>query len=168
LRRFGLGDNVAGMAGLRALFLMAGWLTACSPDSGPRHWAVGRWAVDDQPCDEAWLTYAGDGSWSDRFTTGRWTSQGSRLTLRLTHTRRQPFSASWSPLETPICHTEIVQRRSDSELVTLWEDGTRHRLTRCAASVLPTVACVGDCARVTPFDPRGWASSEPAAKRSCP
>jgi hypothetical protein len=143
---------------------LVGWLAACSPHAERQHWAVGRWAVDDHPCDESWLTYAGDGTWSDRFASGRWTSQASQLTRKLTHTRARPFSASWSPLETPICHTEIVKRRSDSELLTLWEDGTRHRLRRCAASAgPPTTACVGDCARVTPFDPGGWYSSEPAA-----
>jgi hypothetical protein len=49
---------------MRALFLIFCCLALNScTDKGP-DWLEGRWAVDRQECNEAWLTYRNDGTCS--------------------------------------------------------------------------------------------------------
>jgi hypothetical protein len=169
LRTFGLRGTVKPMIlRMRAALPLICWLAACSSD-GPEEWLAGRWAVDLQACDEAWLTFSGDGSWSNQLAKGRWSADGRRLTLSLTHERSPLFSADWRAAERPMCHTETVERVSADELRTRWEDGSSHRLVRCTPTAprLPMRGCVGDCERVTPFDPRPWNAGPPAATRTC-
>jgi len=144
-------------------------LAACAPEPPAREWLAGRWAVDGQACGEAWLIFTADGRWSNARMKGRWSADGRRLTLALTDELSGLPNLRWRPVADAPCHTESVERVSADALDSRWEDGSSHRLSRCMPTAvrLPMQACIGDCARVTPFDPRPWNAGPPAATRTC-
>jgi hypothetical protein len=154
---------------MRAALPLICWLAACSSDIPGGEWLAGRWAVDGQSCDEAWLIFTADGYWSDYLSKGRWSADGRRLTLTLTHVRAGSADGRWPPVAPALCHTGSIERIGADALNSRWEDGSSHRLSRCTpmAVRLPMRACLGDCARVTPFDPRPWDPGPPAATRTC-
>jgi hypothetical protein len=141
----------------------------CCDESQPSDWLEGRWAVDGQACNAAWLTYRGDGTWSDEGQEGSWVRDG--MSLRTSFTR---YGEVWPhhrvhPVQRPLCHTERLQRIGEGELRTTWEDNTTHRLIRCHPTqiIYPHIGCLGDCDRVTPYDPSPWNIAPPAATRHC-
>ena len=150
------------------LFLCCGALNSCG-EAQPDDWLEGRWAVDGQTCDAAWLTYRSDGTWSDERREGRWERDG--LNLRTSFTG---WSETWphrhvNAVQHTLCHTERLQRLGDDELRSTWEDDTTHRLRRChpVEITYPHRGCLADCDRVTPYDPSPWNEGPPAATRSC-
>lgn len=144
-------------------------LASCAPEAPPVEQSalVGRWAVDGESCDGAWLSYRGDGSWGTDHNGGEWTLKGNRLTLRLLNWGQMQRGAV-TKVEPALCHTELIEWRGADSAVTRWEDGTVHQLSRCDARKRPLISCLGDCSAVTPFDEHGWSERPPAATRECP
>jgi hypothetical protein len=150
------------------LLICCAVLTSCGEErSGD--WLEGRWAVDRQACDSAWLTYRRDGTWGDYLQQGRWRRDGLNLRTSVTQVLVALPRRHFRAIDHSLCHSERLQRVGDDEVRTTWEDGTTHRLIRCRPTEItfPHPACLGDCERVTPFDESPWNTGPPAATRFC-
>ena len=156
---------------MRQLILLICWAALnCCDEPQPSDWLEGRWAVDGQACDAAWLTYRRDGTWSDEWHQGTWARDGSSLRTSLTgQVADWPHRGTLLRLRHPLCHVERLQRIGDDELRTTWEDNTVHQLRRCHPTEMadPHAGCLGDCDALTPYDSTGWNIAPPAATRHC-
>jgi hypothetical protein len=143
-------------------------LGSCSPDESAlqRRALIGRWAIDGQACDSAWLVYRRDGSWTTGHNGGRWSLADDRLTMKVTNWGDLARGQA-EEIRPYFCHTEHIRWIGPDQFVTRWEDGSKHRLNRCDSRQRPIVQCIGDCTDVTPFDQYGWAERPPAATRRC-
>src|SRR4051812_25046884 len=155
---------------MRALFPLICCVGLGSSSNGQSSdWLEGRWAVDGESCDAAWLTYRADGTWSDFLNRGTWRREGLNLGTSMTHDAPQLPGYEARPVAHPLCHRERLERIGEDELRTTWEDDSFHRLVRCHPTEItyPHTGCLGDCERVTPFDPHPWNTGPPDATRLC-
>jgi hypothetical protein len=128
-------------------------IASCTPgkDAATQAALVGRWAVDGESCDDAQLLFQADQSWMTNHNAGRWSVDDGKLTYALT--RRGDIQHGETEAVSPnICHSGPVRQLDADHFVSDWEDGTRHRLTRCDVRRRPFTECVGDCSRIVPFD----------------
>jgi hypothetical protein len=152
---------------LSALPLLLCCLCSFSSEAPRDDRLVGRWVLDEQTCEGEGLVYRADGTWSTVLKGGTWSLEGDRLAMRLSYyvdDYRTGRGSAWKP---NMCHSERIVWIEPNRLETHWEDGTVHRLSRCAVAQQPTSFCVADCAAATPFDEHGWAQRPPGARRQC-
>src|SRR6476660_3604763 len=123
---------------LSALPLLLSCLCTCASEAPRDDRLSGRWVLDEQPCAREGLVFRADGTWSTVLEGGSWSLDGDRLAMRLSYDVDVTTDGRHRPRTPNMCHTERIRWTGPDRLETHWEDGTVHRLSRCAAAQQPS------------------------------
>lgn len=99
-----------------------------APDEGA---IVGTWFLADEACEsDNGVTYSADGRWGAYGVEGTWTLDGDRLTTFITAQAGE--TEELVPVRPPRKNVETIRFEGRDRIVSIWTDGSRHRLKRCA------------------------------------